>query len=296
MENLLEEHGLRTPRSQGGLYAAGGARILAKIAIAVLGKGEGWRVADVICGSGPEDRPFEERHGQVSIAIVAAGTFQYRSTSRRELMTPGSFLLGSPGQSFECAHEHGTGDRCLSFHYEPELFASITGAAPRFRAQRLPPLRSSAALTARACSALAAPGSVAWDELAIEVAARTAQLANDIACDTAAVSSKAEARVTRLIRAIERHPDAALPLTRLAKSAGLSPYHFLRTFTRITGATPHQFALRARLRKAAMCLATNDQRVLDIALDCGFGDLSNFNRTFRAEFGVTPRAYRQNAR
>lgn len=250
----------------------------------------------MICGSGPEDRPFEERHGQVSIAIVAAGTFQYRSTSRRELMTPGSFLLGSPGQSFECAHEHGTGDRCLSFHYDPELFASITGALPRFRAQRLPPLRSSAALTARACAALAAPASVAWDELAIEVAAQTAQLANDVACDTAAVPSKAEARVTRIIRAIERHPDAALPLTRLAKSAGLSPYHFLRTFTRITGATPHQFALRARLREAAMRLATNDQRVIDVALDCGFGDLSNFNRTFRAEFGVTPRAYRQNAR
>jgi AraC family transcriptional regulator len=33
--------------------------------------------------------------------------------------------------------------------------------------------------------------------------------------------------------------------------------------------------------------------VLDIALDCGFGDVSNFNRTFRAEFGVSPREYRR---
>ncbi|HEX6642213.1 MAG TPA: helix-turn-helix domain-containing protein, partial [Thermoanaerobaculia bacterium] len=46
-------------------------------------------------------------------------------------------------------------------------------------------------------------------------------------------------------------------------------------------------ALRTRLREAAMRLATNDQRVIDVALDCGFGNLSNFNRTFRAEFGVT---------
>jgi AraC-like DNA-binding protein len=36
-------------------------------------------------------------------------------------------------------------------------------------------------------------------------------------------------------------------------------------------------------------------KVLDIALDCGFGDVSNFNRTFRAEFGVSPRIYRTSA-
>ena len=41
-----------------------------------------------------------------------------------------------------------------------------------------------------------------------------------------------------------------------------------------------------------MRLAEEPARILDIALDCGFGDVSNFNRAFRAEFGVTPRAYR----
>jgi len=71
----------------------------------------------------------------------------------------------------------------------------------------------------------------------------------------------------------------------------LSPYHFLRTFERLTGVTPHQYILRARLREAALRLA-EPGRVLDIALDCGFGDLSNFNRTFRAEFGVSPRIFR----
>ncbi len=64
----------------------------------VLGSGEGWDVADVICTSGPQDRRFEEQHSRVSIAIVAAGSFQYRSGRRQQLMTPGSLLLGSPGQ------------------------------------------------------------------------------------------------------------------------------------------------------------------------------------------------------
>jgi AraC family transcriptional regulator len=47
-----------------------------------------------------------------------------------------------------------------------------------------------------------------------------------------------------------------------------------------------------RLRRAAIRLRTERAKILDIALGCGFGDISNFNRSFRAEFGVSPRAYR----
>lgn len=81
-------------------------------------------------------------------------------------------------------------------------------------------------------------------------------------------------------------------LTSLAQMAHLSPYHFLRTFEEVTGTTPHQYLLRTRLRAAALRLRTESTRVIDIALTCGFGDVSNFNRTFRAEFGMSPKAYR----
>jgi AraC-like DNA-binding protein len=53
--------------------------------------------------------------------------------------------------------------------------------------------------------------------------------------------------------------------------------------------------LRARLRQAAERLAASRDRVTDIALDVGFDDLSNFMRSFRAEFGVSPRRYRSAA-
>ena len=106
-------------------------------------------------------------------------------------------------------------------------------------------------------------------------------------------TASAVARVTRAVRLIERQPEAALTLGSLARQAGLSPYHFLRTFEHLTGVTPHQYVLRARLREAAMRLAAERARVLDIALDCGFGDVSNFNHAFRTEFGVSPRIFRQ---
>ena len=63
----------------------------------------------------------------------------------------------------------------------------------------------------------------------------------------------------------------------------------------VTGLTPHRYVLRARLRRAAVRLATNDARVVDVAIACGFRDVSNFNHAFRAEFGVTPRAHRRSA-
>ena len=94
---------------------------------------------------------------------------------------------------------------------------------------------------------------------------------------------------------IERHPEARLALGDLAREAGLSRYHFLRTFQQLTGVTPHKYILRTRLREAAIRLAAEPAKVLDTALDCGFADVSNFNRAFRSEFGVTPRLYRQDA-
>jgi AraC-like DNA-binding protein len=80
---------------------------------------------------------------------------------------------------------------------------------------------------------------------------------------------------------VEDSPDSGLTLRRLAQEAGLSPYHFLWTFERLTGLTPHPYVIRARLREAAIRLATERAGALDVALDCGFGDLSNFYRAFR---------------
>jgi AraC-like DNA-binding protein len=94
------------------------------------------------------------------------------------------------------------------------------------------------------------------------------------------------------VRRIDRHPQGRHSLEALAQEARLSPYHFLRTFERLTGLTPHQYVRRARLREAAIRLTTGREKILDVALDCGFGDISNFNRAFREEFGTSPRGYR----
>ena len=268
----------------------------------VIARGDGWTVADVLCTCGPSDRPFEERHPCYTVAIVLAGSFQYRSTGGRELMTPGSLMLGNHGQSFECGHQHGEGDRCVSFWYRPDYFerlatdAGARGSDARFRVPRLPPSRELSPLAVRAGSGATGDAGMPWEEFAVILAGRAVTLAAGVPFRQNGWPPNSEARVTRAVRAIDRDPAATLGLGQLAREAGLSPYHFLRTFGSLTGITPHQYVLRARLREAARRLAAGTEKVVEVALDSGFGDVSNFNRAFRGEFGVSPRVFRRASR
>jgi AraC family transcriptional regulator len=268
----------------------------------IIARGDSWTVADVVCTCGPQDRPYEERHSRYTIAIVLAGSFQYRSTTGQELMTPGSLLLGNPGQCFECGHQHGEGDRCVSLWYEPDYFERLAADAGArrsdvaFRVPRLPPLRPLSPLVARAGAGAVAVADVPWEEFAVSLAVRAVRLAAGVSASRHGSPLNAEARVTRVVRTIDRHPETALSSGHLAREAGLSPYHFLRTFKSLTGITPHQYVLRARLREAASRLAMGTDKVLEVALDSGFGDVSNFNRAFRGEFAVSPRVFRRGSR
>jgi AraC family transcriptional regulator len=269
-----------------------------------LAHGDGWSVSDVICNAGPGVPSREEQHSAVSIAVVRAGSFQYASSAGRELMTPGSLMLGNAGQYFQCGHEHDLGDRCISFVYAPEWIgelaadAGVPARTDPFRSLRLPPLRELSNVIARACSALAQSKISRanpehprfWEETAVELAVMALQLAKGTTNNGSSAAN--EARVTRIIRMIETRPAEEHHLVSLAREARLSRYHFLRIFRQLTGLTPHQYVLRSRLRHAATRLLREPTPILDIALDSGFGDVSNFNHAFRAEFGLNPRAFR----
>jgi AraC family transcriptional regulator len=264
-----------------------------------LASGDGWAAFDVVCASGPQDQPFEEQHSQTCVAIVVGGAFQYRTSAGRELMLPGALLLGNAGDYFTCGHEHGVGDRCVSFSYTQEFCERFrTGAGlvkSRFKTPRLPPTRALSPLVSRALELLAGSDHAAFEELGIQALAQAIQIERGVVFRPTDAPPSSLARVTRVVRMIDSDPEAPHNLSSLAEIARLSPYHFLRMFEGLTGTTPHQYLLRVRLRRAAIRLREEPTKILDIALGCGFGDISNFNRTFRAEFGVSPRAYRSKA-
>ena len=256
-----------------------------------IASGNGWQVQDIVCTCGPRDHEAEERTSLNSIALVLAGSFVVRDRHGTSLMSEGSYLLVNSGHCFACSHRHGEGDRCLSFQFEAELFERIAhdaGAKPEFAHNRLSPLRPLAPLTARARRAMAQPALL--DEIAIELAGAAITLAGR--GRRIAAPSPHEGRMSDVLRYMAAHSAAPHSVADLAKMAKLSRYHFLRSFKAVTGITPHQWLLRARLRAAAERLALTRVPVTEIALDVGFDDLSNFTRTFHAEFGTSPRQYR----
>ncbi|MEP6732425.1 MAG: AraC family transcriptional regulator [bacterium] len=267
-----------------------------------IAAGDGWSVTDVICTSGPRDRAIEEQHAGVSIGVVVAGTFQYRSPNGRCLLTPGSLLLGNDGECFECGHEHATGDRCIAFRFAPAYFeqavadAGVKRGSRRFRVPQVPPVRALSPLATRVAAGALQVLDVSWEETALEIAVVSVQLAASLPPMRSVMSADAGARVTESIRRIEEEPSVAWSLARLSADAGLSAFHYLRTFQETAGVTPHQFILRARLREAALRLLVDDAKIIDVALGAGFGDVSNFNKAFRLEYGVVPRAYREGRR
>lgn len=276
--------------------------------VRILACGPGWRVADVVCTAGPADPSFEEQHDAVSIAVVTQGIFRYRGTQGAALLAPGALLLGNPGHCFVCGHEHGAGDRCLSFHVTPQFLEGVASAVPGarrsdFTAASLPPLPALLPLVAAAEAARDDGDDAALEELTLRLAgAVTATLAG-AGRRGRTPSSRDEHRIAVALRQIEIHTgDSSEPaneragdplsLTALAAAAAMSPYHFLRTFRAVVGMTPHQYILHRRMHRAVALLRRTRDSVSTIAFDCGFSDLSTFNRRFHHIMGGSPSAYR----
>jgi AraC-like DNA-binding protein len=108
------------------------------------------------------------------------------------------------------------------------------------------------------------------------------------------VSARQRRIAVEAARWIEANAAEPLDLESTARQAGLSPFHFLRTFGRVLGVTPHQYLVRTRLRRAARLLAEGELPVTEVALEVGFADLSNFVRTFKRAAGVPPARFSKN--
>lgn len=87
----------------------------------------------------------------------------------------------------------------------------------------------------------------------------------------------------------------ALPLTleELASCAGMSRYHFCRTFRTKTGLQPMQYLRKIRIEKASALLTQTSKTVETVAHETGFDNSNYFIRVFKLLVGMTPNEYRQ---
>ncbi|HEY7609175.1 MAG TPA: AraC family transcriptional regulator [Alphaproteobacteria bacterium] len=253
-------------------------------------------VFDYRCTVAPGTAPFVEAHDAYSITYVRRGSFGYHRGSRAFELVAGAAVIGYPGAEYVCTHDHVHGDECLSFLFAPALVEMLGGGQAAWRIGAVPPLAELMVLCELGQSAAEGESDAGIDEVAIALAARFVALAAGAPRRRLTPSAQDRRRAVEAALWLDENADAPLDLDCAARGAGVSAFHFLRLFAAALGVTPHQYLVRARLRRAARLLADEERAITDIAYDVGFGDLSNFVRTFRRAAGVSPRAFRKAAK
>ncbi len=116
--------------------------------------------------------------------------------------------------------------------------------------------------------------------------------------NTAASTASAQQinRFKDVLNYIEEHYTQSITLEDMAGVAGLSPRYFCRFFRKMTQCTPMEYLNYYRIECACEQLAEIQISITDVALNCGFNDISYFIKSFHKAKGVTPRQYKESTR
>jgi len=253
-------------------------------------------VSDFRCTAGPGDKPFAEAHHCHSISYVRKGSFGLHCRGKFSELVAGSVLIGHPGDEYTCTHDHVCGDECLSFFLGEELVDLITDSSAIWQIGAAPPLPELMVLGELAQAAADGRSDIGLDEIGQVLASRFVEVVSGKARKAGLDSPRDRRRAVETALWIDANSHREIDLEDAATQAGISPFHFLRLFTGVLGVTPHQYLVRSRLRHAARRLVFDDSGITDIAYDVGFGDLSNFVRTFHRAAGASPLRFRQASR
>jgi AraC-like DNA-binding protein len=83
-----------------------------------------------------------------------------------------------------------------------------------------------------------------------------------------------------------------LDIDALARAACASRWHFVRSFRRAFGETPHQYLLTRRMERAAALLRTTDHTIARVCAEVGLASVPSFTASFKRTYGCPPTAYR----
>lgn len=98
-------------------------------------------------------------------------------------------------------------------------------------------------------------------------------------------------KISHIIYFINQHLNDPLTLDSLSKKFFVSKYHLTRQFKEYTGFSLHQYIIKKRLIEATLMLQQG-RSPTEAYLECGFSDYSHFSRSFKIEYGVSPKNFR----
>ena len=230
----------------------------------------------------PGTRLGNHRHGFPALTFVLAGSFIEDFGRGRVHTCDAMSLLAKPSDAVHSNTYSNVGARSFIIECttDNELFRVIERSLPRLARPRLTPmlLRAYDAFRTNAPEQC-----VLAEESALE-------LTRDSGDTETARELSWLRRVEETVRdrCLER-----LSLTSLAAEAGVHPIYLARAFRRRHGRSIGEYMTQSRLRLVMARLATTDDAISRIAIDCGFADQSHLTRVFRHELGIPPARFRR---
>lgn len=107
-------------------------------------------------------------------------------------------------------------------------------------------------------------------------------------------SNKNTDKIKDVIKYIEENYQHTITIDEIATVCNFSSSHFMKYFKNVMGTSFIDYLNEYRLSMASRLLLSSSDNILDVAVECGYDNLSYFNRLFKKKYGVTPSAYRKN--
>lgn len=235
-----------------------------------------------------EDQRYEEVSPAYRASFVETGTFDLEVGGHSWRVGSGDVMLSHPGMRLRAGFQgQGFNDVCLSIVYEAANEDRFDVGRSWAQSER-PVLSASNRLRYLQWGLRRAveTGSPMFAEYCATEIFKPMDGAGAALFSERKFGWYAE-RVHHVRDRLDREFAEPLNVSGLARSVGMSMFHFTRVFAELTGLPPHRYLLRARL-KAAHAMLRDGRSVTETCYACGFNNLSHFSRSFARRYGGAP--------
>jgi AraC-like DNA-binding protein len=234
-------------------------------------------------------------HDGYSLGAIEAGVERFRYQGTEHVAPAGTLVLLNPDEMHTGQAEIEAGWTYQMLYIEPDTLRAMTGTEAVFPDATTHDPALATAFRHTFSNMWRTPDDIAFvsgfTQLVDAIVARYGRNAQALR-PVSPQEVRRMASLRRVLDCIEAHLDETLSIETLAAEAGLSVFHFVRTFSATYHATPHQYVQARRAARAKSLLA---QRTTpsDAAAAAGLTDQSHLNRWFKRTYGVTPAQYQQ---